>query len=60
MYTVIYRTGGPDRYGWCRTLAFGTYAEMQIKAAEVERMGYKTLIHNAKLLQAIGLPETWE
>lgn len=59
-YTVIYRTGGSERFTWHR-LAKNTSLEIARKdAEEIERMGYKTLIHKTKQLDAIGLPETFE
>ena len=59
-FTVIYRTGGPGRFEWRKTLLAGTYAEMHAEACKLASAGHKALIHDAHLLHSIGLPDTWD
>ena len=60
-YTVIYRTGGTLNAKWHRTLGrFTDYKKAVASANEIERQGYKALIQDTKMLDAIGLPEGWE
>ena len=59
-YTVIYRTGGPERFEWRRTLCSGTREQMVHEAAKCQNAGYRALVHNAAQLDAIGLPDTWD
>ena len=61
MFAVVYRTGEPTRFEWCRTTSdYATREAADTKRAELEQAGHKVLVHNAKLLDAIGLPETFE
>ena len=60
-YTVIYRTGGPARCKWHRTTpAHATRASAASYASDIERMGYKTLVHRTHILDAVGMPVGWE
>ncbi len=59
-YTVIYRTGGPERFEWHRTLLQGTNAQMQDEATKIRNSGYRAIVHKTAQLDAIGLPDTWE
>lgn len=59
-YTVIFRIGGPLGFEWRKTLGSKPYDMALTEAREIERMGYKTLIHETHLLNSIGMPETWE
>lgn len=59
-YTPIYRTGGTKRCTWRRVEAQPTKEAAQAKAAEIEKMGYKTLIHVTRILNVIGMPTGWE
>lgn len=57
-FTVIYKTGGTLNSQWHRVLENYTSREAaQGKAAEVNRAGYETLIHDTARLEAVGLPE---
>jgi hypothetical protein len=59
-YTVIYRTGGTDNFKWNKvTDTFTDYNDATIKAATIEKMGYKTIIHDTEKINNIGLPETY-
>jgi hypothetical protein len=59
-YTVIYRTGGTERFKWNRMLdTFTTHAAATLEAEDVERMGYRALVYNTAKLDAIGMPETY-
>ena len=60
-YTVIYRTGGTENCK-CRRqnknmLACGAARPL---ADDIERMGYKALIHRTADLDAHGMPEGWD
>jgi hypothetical protein len=57
-FAVIYRTGGTENFKWVRVLDVFTREEAATKKAELERMGYPSLVHDAKKLESIGLPET--
>jgi len=60
-YSVIYRTGGTVNFKWNRVLE--TYKTMEAAraiVAELEKMGYKALVHHTRSLNLIGLPETFE
>lgn len=60
-YAVIYRTGGRERFQWRRVLtSYASRDAAQEDADMIERMGYKTLIHDAHLLDSIGMPEGWD
>lgn len=60
-FAVIYRTGGTENFKWTRVLEnYRTREAAQTKAAEIERMGYKTLIHRAAQLDSNGLPESYD
>ena len=59
-YSVIYRDGGTINFKWHRV--GGTYdnsQEADNKAAEIERMGYKTYVYKTQELDKIGMPETY-
>ena len=58
-YSVVYRTGGIDRFEWKRTFPKSkdlAYQDM----LDIERMGYKALLVDHEQSMRIGLPETWE
>lgn len=60
-FTVIYRTGGPERCEWRDVwIAYGTRAAAAEGAAKIEAMGYKTLIFDTATLAAVGMPVGWE
>jgi len=59
-YTVIYRTGGTENFKWNRVgERYPDRSSAQKSADGLERMGYPSLVHDTKLLDAIGLPETF-
>ena len=60
-YTVIYRTGGYASFEWKRIgTDFQTKADAKVKADEIERMGYKSLIFSTRQLNAAGMPEGFD
>jgi len=58
-YTVIYRTGGRDRFKWNQCFDLMTIEEANQAAEQLRRMGYHSLIHRAEWLEKIGMPETY-
>jgi hypothetical protein len=59
-FTVIYRTGGTENFKWNRVGERYTNRTSAKESADgLERMGYPALIHDTKLLDAIGLPSTY-
>ena len=60
-FTVIYRTGGTERFTWRRVFdSYRHYEDAKVIALDLERQGYPALIHPTRLLDAIGLPSTYE
>lgn len=60
-FTVIYRRGGPAACSWHRvSLTFPTREEANDLAAEIERMGYKALVHETRQLDLVGMPQGWD
>lgn len=60
-FTVIYRTGGTENFKWNRVGERYTSKTAALdSAAELAKMGYPSLVHDAKLLDSIGLPETFD
>ena len=60
-FTVIYRTGGTETFKWNRILtSFEDKQDAIAKKIELEKMGYPSLIHDTHLLDAVGMPETFE
>lgn len=59
-FTVYYRKGGKAVWSWHRVAEVFTRDDAQAKAATLKRMGYHALYANVQLLDAIGLPETYE
>jgi len=61
MFAVVYRTGGVYSCKWNRVLEnYSTRDEALVKAQEIERMGYKTIIHKHSTLDIMGLPVGWK
>ena len=58
-YTVIYRIGGTERFEWRKCAPVATHDEAKQQREEIERMGYKALVHRSEYLATIGLPETY-
>lgn len=59
-YSVIYRTGGTENFKWHRVAENYRSIEQAIeKRISLEKAGYPSFIHDANLLTAIGLPETY-
>lgn len=59
-FAVVYRTGGTVRFKWTRLFEdFDTRETADAAAADLHRQGYAALVHDAGLLDAIGLPETY-
>ena len=59
-YAIVYRSGGTHRCTWQRVLeCYADVASANVKAAEVERMGYKALVMPLATLRAIGMPIGW-
>jgi len=59
MYTVVYRTGGTEACVWKRCLPVATKVEALAQAADIQRMGYTTIVHLTSVLDIIGMPEGW-
>lgn len=59
-YTVIYRTGGTENFQWKKCLPVATREKAFQDKAEIERMGYKSIVHDTDQINAIGLPETYD
>ena len=60
LYSVVYRTGGTHDCTWIRVLELFRYENAKKEAERIERMGYKTIIHDADHLRQIGLPIGWD
>ena len=60
-FTVIYRTGGTENFKWNRVgERYSDRTSAEESADGLERMGYPSLVHDTKLLDSIGLPETFD
>ena len=60
-FAVGYRTGGTSNFKWNRVLeVYGTREDAADKARELATAGYPSLVYSAALLDAIGLPETFD
>jgi len=59
-YTVIYRTGGTENFKWHKCVPVGSHADAEEQKQEIERMGYKAIVHKTAEIESIGLPETYE
>ena len=60
-FAVIYRTGGTENFKWNRVGERYPDRQSAIKSTEeLSKMGYPALVHDAKLLDSIGLPETFD
>ena len=59
-FTVVYRKGGTSFCEWIRVLElYHDEADAKAKAAELERMGYRAVVHPWNFIVAIGLPIGW-
>ena len=60
-YSLAYRTGGTSNAKWHRVSErYATRPEAASRQAEIETMGYKTLVYKTKSLDAVGLPAGYE
>lgn len=60
-FSVIFRAGGTDNFKWNLVgERFATSEAAAAKKADLERMGYPSLVHDAAMLASIGMPETYE
>lgn len=60
-FSVIFRTGGTDTFKWNLVgERFASQDTAVAKKAELERMGYPAMVHDADMLASIGMPETYE
>ncbi len=59
-YSVVYRTGGTDHCEWLRVLDIFNYDKAKLKAQEIEKMGYKSFVHDTHFLDSVGMPVGWE
>lgn len=59
-FTVIYRVGGTHRCEWRKTPVCQTRQEANERVADLERAGYKALVHDTDRLTAVGMPEGWD
>ena len=60
LFNVIYRTGGTHNCKWIRVLDAYPIDQAHTIAASIERMGYRTVIHDTDTVRAIGLPIGWD
>jgi hypothetical protein len=60
LYEVIWRQGTPQRCRWNRVIGSLTLDQARTKAAEIEKMGYHTIIHQHGIITRIGLPVGWD
>ena len=61
MYYVIYRTGGTENCTWNRVFTMFQNMKSAIECKkEIEKQGYKSIIHKSKALLSIGMPEGWD
>jgi hypothetical protein len=59
-YTVIYRTGGTARCSWHKTQVQRNREDAYALQRDLEKAGYKALVHDTALLNSVGMPEGWE
>lgn len=59
-YTVIYRTGGTVNFEWKKCQPTADRAAAYAMRNDIEKMGYKALVHDTNQLEIIGLPSTYE
>ncbi len=61
LYSVYYRTGGTENFKW-HTVGerYESAVAAYQKVEELERAGYRAHYLNTALLEAIGLPETFD
>ena len=59
-FSVIFRTGGTDNFKWNLVGDVFTRETASAKVAELERMGYRAMAHDAAMLASIGMPESYE
>lgn len=58
-YLIAYRIGGELMCKWRRVLGAYTLADARAKQAELERMGYASVIEREQSALALGLPIGW-
>jgi len=58
-FTVLYRIGRTGNAKWRRCPPVSTLNEANKQKADIERMGYKTLVHVAARLDAVGMTKWW-
>lgn len=60
-YSVVYRTGGTLQCTWRRVFTvFTSESDALAQAAQIERAGYRAVVHETAHLNSIGLPIGWE
>lgn len=59
-YSVYYQTGGTLNFKWQRTFETYTKEDAQAKVNEIEHQGYPAHYALTRLLDNIGLPDTFE
>lgn len=59
-FSIGYRTGGTLNFRWHRMLvSFSSKAAAELEAENIRRMGYPAHVYDSRLLDAIGLPDTF-
>jgi hypothetical protein len=58
-YLIAYRIGGERMCKWRRVLGAYTLADARAKQAELERMGYASIVEREQSALALGLPIGW-
>lgn len=60
-YSVVYRTGGTQRCQWQKLFnTCQTIEQANANVERLERMGYKALRFETRVIDTIGLPIGWE
>lgn len=59
-YTVYYRVGGTENFSWRRCLPSSSEVAAKTLQAEIVKMGYLALYEVTRVLDIIGLPETYD
>ena len=60
-WSVYYRTGGTDNFQWHTVMnRYGNKTEAQSKCAELNQAGFQAYVERTQILEAVGLPETFE
>ena len=59
-FVCVWRRGGTENYQWLRSQVWLEKEECRRVAQEIERMGYRVYVVDAKTSYSVGLPETYD